>query len=325
MVRILLARGANAILVLAAISLAAFAVSRFLGDPVLVMLGPDHTPAQYEQAVRDLGLDRSVLYQYGQYLLRILEGNWGVSYRFNQPVTELLAIRMPATVELASVAMVLSILIGIPAGVYVALRPNSIEGGLLSVLMLFAVSLPTFMIGSALLLVFSVELMWTPAFGRGDTVELWNGWTTGLLTSSGRLSIILPALTLSFYQTAVIMRLVRVQMTKTLRSDFIRFARARGIHPVRIVFHYALKATLVPVVTFIGMQFGGLIAFGIVTETVFQWPGMGQLLVESIAVADIPVISTYLVLIGAIFVTVNLVVDLLYAKLDPRIQTRASS
>ena len=239
--------------------------------------------------------------------------------RQSRKVSDLFRERLPATLELSFVAAALALVVGIPAGVYTALKRQSWSANLLLAASLIGVSLPTFLIGILLILVFAVYLGWLPSFGRGDTVALgW--WTTGFLTASGLKALILPSITLSLFQMTLIMRLVRAEMLEVLRTDYIKFARARGLTDRTIHFGHALKNTLVPVITITGLQLGAIIAFAIITETVFQWPGMGLLFIQAVNFADIPVMAAYLCLIALIFVLINLIVDLLYYVVDPRLR-----
>ncbi len=301
------------------VGLIAYAMFAFVGDPVLIMLGQDYTEAQRIAMVHQLGLDQPFFVQYAHFMWNALHGNFGVSYRLARPVSALLLERFPATFELVLTSAVLSLLVGIPMGVYTGIRRDSWLSRIFMVISLAGVSLPTFLIGILLILVFSVMLGWLPSFGRGDVVH-FGFWTTGFLTVSGLKALVLPSITLGLFQTTLIMRLVRAEMLEVLRSDYIKFARARGISNRAINFGHALKNTLVPVITVVGLQLGGLLAFSIITETVFQWPGMGLLLVQSIAVADIPVMGAYLMLISVFFVVINLIVDLLYYAVDPRLR-----
>lgn len=309
----------QAIPVLLVVAFISFAMFAFVGDPVTIMLGQDYTEAQRADLVRQLGLDQPFLVQYWHFLVHIVHGDFGISYRLARPVGALLAERLPATAELAATATVLSLVIGIPMGVYTGINHNTVTARGFMVFSLLGVSLPTFLIGILLILVFAVQLGWLPSFGRGDVVQLGH-WSTGFLTESGRRALILPAITLGLFQMTLVMRLVRSEMLEVLRSDYIKFARARGLSERAINFGHALGNTLVPVITIVGLQIGGLIGFSIVTETVFQWPGMGLLLVQSIGVADIPVMSAYLLLIAVVFVVINLIVDLLYFAVDPRLR-----
>ncbi len=319
MLAFILRRVAQAVLVMLTVGLIAFSLFTFVGDPVLFMLGQDATPEDRVRITRLLGLDQPFYIQYLHFVGRALQGDFGLSLRQVQPVSRLFVERLPATLELSFVAAFLALAAGIPMGVYTALKRNSWLSQVFLAVSLIGVSLPTFLIGILLILVFAVLLGWLPSFGRGDTVAIgW--WTTGLLTASGLKSLILPSITLGLFQMTLIMRLVRSEMLEVLRTDYIKFARARGL-PERLVnFRHALKNTLVPVITIAGLQLGSIIAFAIITETVFQWPGMGLLFIQSVTVADIPVMAAYLCLIALFFVIINLVVDLLYYAVDPRLR-----
>lgn len=319
MIAFVFSRVLQAIPVLLIVGLISFAMFSYVGDPVTAMLGNDYTDAQRAALVHQLGLDQPFYVQYVKYIWAALHGDFGLSYRLSQPVSSLFAERLPATLELAFAASVLAVVIGIPMGVYAGIYRNSLISRLFMVLSLVGVSLPTFLIGVLLILCFSVWLGWLPAFGRGTVVRIaW--WTTGFLTISGIKALILPAITLGLFQMTLIMRLVRAEMLEVLRTDYIKFARARGLRDRAINFGHALKSTLIPVITIIGLQLGMVIAFSLVTETVFQWPGVGLLFIQSVAVADIPVMSAYLLMVGVVFVVINLVVDLLYYAVDPRLR-----
>jgi len=319
MLAFVLRRLAQAVLVMLAVGLIAFALFRFVGDPVLFMLGQDATPEDRVRVTRLLGLDRPFYVQYAQFVGRALRGEFGLSLRQAQPVSRLIAERLPATLELSAVAALFALIGGVAMGVYTALRRHSWLSQLMLAASLVGVSLPTFLIGILLILVFAVLLGWLPSFGRGDTVSLgW--WTTGFLTASGLKSLILPAVTLGLFQMTLIQRLVRSEMLEVLRTDYIKFARARGLTDRTVHFGHALKNTLVPVITITGLQLGAIIAFAIITETVFQWPGMGLLFIQAVGFADVPVMAAYLCLIALFFVVINLVVDLLYYVVDPRLR-----
>ncbi len=315
----IISRILQAVPVLLVVGFIAFALFAYVGDPVATMLGQNATAADRQAVAHQLGLDQPFFVQYARFIGAALHGDFGISYRLARPVAGLIAERLPATLELALTASVLALLIGVPAGVYTGIYRSAFSSRLFLALSLIGVSLPTFLIGILLILIFSVMLHWLPSFGRGDVVHLgW--WSTGLLTVSGLKALVLPSITLALFQMTLIMRLVRAEMLEVLRTDYIKFARARGLTDRTVNFGHALRNTLVPVVTIAGLQFGMVVAFSIVTETVFQWPGMGLLLVQSIAVADVPVMSAYLLLIGLLFVTINLVVDLLYYAVDPRLR-----
>jgi len=319
MAAFVLRRLMQAVVVMLAVGLIAFALFRFVGDPVIFMLGQDATPEDRARMTHDLGLDRPFYVQYAGFVSRAVRGEFGLSLRQLRPVSTLIAERLPATLELSLAAALLSLAVGIPMGVYTALRRRSWLSQCFLALSLAGVSLPTFLIGILLILVFAVELGWLPSFGRGETVAIgW--WTTGLLTTSGLKALILPAITLGLFQMTLIMRLIRSEMLEVLRTDYIRFARARGLSERAIHFGHGLKNTLVPVITITGLQLGSIIAFAIITETVFQWPGMGLLFIQSVTFADVPVMAAYLCLIALFFVIINLVVDLLYYAVDPRLR-----
>jgi peptide/nickel transport system permease protein len=302
-----------------AVAFISFALFRYIGDPVLIMLGQDFTREQYEMLVRDLGLDQPFYVQFAKFVVSAVQGEFGISYRLARPVAQLIAERLPATLELSMMAALLALTIGVPMGVYTGLRRDSWLSRFFLTISLVGVSLPTFLIGILLILVFAVQLGVLPSFGRGDVVK-FGSWSTGFLTTSGLKALVLPAVTLCLFQLTLIMRLVRSEMLEVLRTDYIKFARARGLQNRAINFGHALKNTLVPVITITGLQIGGIIAFAIVTETVFQWPGMGLLFIQSVNNADVPVMAAYLLLVGFFFVVINLVVDLLYYVVDPRLR-----
>jgi peptide/nickel transport system permease protein len=311
-------------LVLAVVAFIAFGLFNFTGDPISFMVGQNATTEDKLRLRAELGLDQPFYVQFAHFLGNAARGEFGLSLRQTRPVSVLLKERLPATLELAAAAALLALVVGIPLGVYTALRTNSwLTHGLLA-LSLAGVSLPTFLIGILLILVFAVQLSWLPSFGRGETVAIgW--WTTGLLTISGLKALILPTITLSLIQLTLIMRIVRAEMLEVLRTDYIRFARARGLTDRAIHFGHALKNTLVPVITIVGLQLGAIIAFAIVTETVFQWPGMGLLFIQSVYFADVPVMAAYLCFIALVFVLINLAVDLLYYAVDPRLRIERAS
>ena len=322
MAAFILRRLGQAILVMLAVGLIAFALFRFVGDPVIFMLGQDATPEDRARVTQQLGLDRPFYVQYAAFVERALHGEFGLSLRQVRPVSTLIVERLPATLELSLMAALFALVAGIPMGVYTALRRDSWLSHLLLAVSLIGVSLPTFLIGILLILVFAVQLGWLPSFGRGETVAIgW--WSTGFLTGSGLKALILPSITLGLFQMTLIQRLVRSEMLEVLRTDYIRFARARGLSDRAIHFGHALKNTLVPVITITGLQLGAIIAFSIITEQVFQWPGMGLLFIQAINFADVPVMAAYLCLIGLLFVIINLVVDLLYYAVDPRLRLQA--
>jgi peptide/nickel transport system permease protein len=319
MLAFILRRVLQSALVMAVVAFIAFGLFNFTGDPVQFMVGQDTTLEERAKLRADLGLDRPFYVQFVKYLGNAVQGEFGLSLRQARKVSALIKERLPATLELATAAALLAIVVGIPMGVYTALRRNSPLSHVLLAASLIGVSLPSFLIGILLILIFAVNLGWLPSFGRGETVA-FGWWTTGLLTKSGLKALILPTITLSLIQMTLIMRLVRSEMLEVLRTDYIKFARARGLTDRAIHFGHALKNTLVPVITIVGLQLGAIIAFAIVTETVFQWPGMGLLFIQSVYFADIPVMAAYLCLIALVFVIINLVVDLLYYAVDPRLR-----
>jgi peptide/nickel transport system permease protein len=315
-------RLANAIGVMLAVALIAFVIFRFVGDPVELMLNEQASQAQRDELRERLGLNRNIAMQFLTFVGNAARGDFGISYRNQQEVFTLIAERFPATFELVLVATVLSLVVGIPPGVYTAIRRDSWLAHLLQFISVLGVSLPSFALGILFILLFSVTLQWLPAFGRGEVVQI-GAWSTGLLTPSGRQALILPGVTLSLFQITLVMRLVRAEMLETMRTDFIRFARARGLPDRSVHFRYALRNCLMPVITVTGLQIGNLIAFALVTETVFQWPGMGLLFVQAVTFVDIPVMAAYLMVVAFIFVALNTVVDLLYAYVDPRLREDA--
>jgi len=311
----------QAVGVMLAVGLIAFALFQFVGDPVNNMTGQDTSLEEREALKEQLGLNDSVLVQFGRFIGNAAAGNFGHSYRQRRPVDELIWERFSATIELSAVSAVLALVVGIPMGVYTALRRHSWLSRAFMTLSLIGVSLPTFLIGIFLILIFGVTLNWLPTFGRGEVVDV-GGWSTGLLTVSGIKSLIMPAVTLAVFQMTFIVRLVRAEMLEVLRADYIKFAHARGLAARAVNFGHALKNTLVPVITVIGLQIGSIIAFAIITESVFQWPGMGLLFIHAIHEVDIPVMAAYLMLIGLLFVLINLTVDILYYAIDPRLRIR---
>ena len=324
MLAFILRRVLQSIVVLLVVAFIAFGLFNFTGDPVAFMLPQQATIQDRENLRKDLGIDRPFYVQFVKFVDNAVHGDFGLSLRQGRPVSALIRERLPATLELSVAAALLAICIGIPAGVYTALRRDSFGAQALLAISLVGVSLPTFLIGILLILVFAVQLGWLPSFGRGDTVAIgW--WTTGLLTASGWKALLLPAITLSFFQMTLIMRLVRSEMLEVLRTDYVKFARARGLSDRAIHFGHALKNTLVPVITIIGLQLGAIIAFALVTETVFQWPGMGLLFIQAVYFADIPIMAAYLCFIALVFVIINLVVDLLYYTVDPRLRIDAGA
>jgi len=319
MLAFVLRRLIQAVVVMLTVAFIAFMLFQYVGDPVTNLLGQDATVEQRQQLRADLGLDQPFVVQFARFVGNAVRGEFGLSLRQGRRVSALIVERFPATIELAVAAAVIALAMGVPLGVYTALRRGSFGSQLWMTLSLVGVSLPTFLIGILLILLFAVVFKLLPSFGRGDVVSL-GGWTTGLLTVDGWKHLVLPAITLSVFQLALILRLVRAEMLEVLRTDYIKFARARGLSDHAVYFGHALKNTLVPVITITGLQLGQLIAFAIITETVFQWPGMGLLFIQAVQFADIPVMAAYLCLIALIFVVINLSVDLLYFAVDPRLR-----
>jgi peptide/nickel transport system permease protein len=323
MLAFLIRRMAQSVLVLLLVGLVAFAMFRFVGDPVDSMLGQERTQADIERLRTELGLDQSFPVQYWTFLKNSAQGNFGVSYQQGRPVAKIIAERAPATLELAAVSGFLALTVGIGLGVFTAIRQNGWLANTIMTVSLIGVSLPTFLIGILLIYLFSVELRWLPSFGRGETVMIGN-WSTGFLTTSGLKALVLPSITLGLFQMTLIMRLVRSEMLEVLRADYIRFARARGLSERAVNFRHALKNTMVLVITITGLQIGSIIAFAIITETVFQWPGVGLLFINAVQFVDIPVMAAYLMLISVMFVAINFAVDLLYFAVDPRLRADTS-
>ncbi|MEO1291689.1 MAG: ABC transporter permease [Pseudomonadota bacterium] len=313
----------QSVAVLLAVAFVAFAVFQFVGDPIDNMLGQEATLERRAALAEQLGLNDPLPVQYFKFLGNALSGEFGLSYRQGRPVSELILERLPATLELAIVSAIIAVTLGIGLGVFTAINRGGALANAIMTASLIGVSLPTFLIGVLLIWVFAVELGWLPSFGRGETANVF-GWESSLVTASGLQALILPAITLGLYQMTLIMRLVRAEMLEVLRQDYIRFARARGIPERAVNFGHALKNTLVPVITIIGLQLGDVIAFAIITETVFQWPGVGFLFLNSLQFVDIPVMAAYLLLIGALFVVINLIVDILYVTIDPRLRVTRS-
>lgn len=319
MLAFLIKRIGNAVLVMLTVAFFAFLIFRFLGDPVEIMVNESATQVERDELRARLGLNDGFLVQYVRFVTNAAQGEFGLSWRNQQSVLTLIAERFPATFELVLIATFLSLAVGIPLGVFTAIGRGRWWAEALQFSSIVGVSLPSFLVGILLILTFSVTLGWLPGYGRGDVVRIgW--WSTGLLTPSGRAAIVLPALSLSLFQITLVMRLVRAEMLETLRTDFIKFARARGVKRRALWFRHALKNCLMPVVTLTAMQVGNLIAFALVTETVFQWPGMGMLFMQAVTFVDIPVMAAYLCIVSFIFVTLNTFVDIAYAVIDPRLR-----
>lgn len=309
----------QSVIVMLVVSLIAFSLFRYVGDPITNLVGPETTLADRQELRENLGLNDPLLIQYARFVAGAIQGDFGVSYIHRRPVADLIAERLPATLELSFVAAFLAMVIGMPLGVFAALKRSSVLAKIIMGVSLIGISLPTFLIGIMMILIFGLELRWLPTFGRGEVVDLgW--WNTGFLTPSGWKSIIMPSIALALFQLTLIMRLVRAEMLEVLAADFIKFAHARGLKPRAVYLRHALKNTLVPVITITGLQLGGIIAFAIITESVFQWPGLGLLFIQSVSRVDIPVMAAYLIFIAFVFVVINLMVDLLYYLIDPRLR-----
>jgi peptide/nickel transport system permease protein len=319
MIAYLIQRLLQSILVMVVVGFVAFSLFAYVGDPITIMLGQDYNEVERARLSAQLGLDRPFYIQFANFVGNAIQGDFGISYRLARPVNAVIAERLPATLELSLIAAILALAVGVPMGVYTGLRRDSWLSRIFLSVSLIGVSLPTFLIGILLILVFAVILGWLPSFGRGETVMLgW--WSTGFLTKSGLKALILPSITLCLFQLTLILRLVRSEMLEVLRTDYIKFARARGLRDRAVHFRHALRNTLVPVITIAGLQLGAIIAFAIITETVFQWPGMGLLFIQSVSATDIPVMAAYLCLISFVFVVINFIVDLLYYVVDPRLR-----
>ncbi|MEM7654283.1 MAG: ABC transporter permease [Pseudomonadota bacterium] len=319
MLALIIRRVFQAGIVLLIVGFVSFSMFQFMGSPVENMLGQDATAEQRTALIERLGLNDPIPVQYFRFIGNALSGEFGLSYRAGRAVSEIIMERLPATLELAFVSALIALVLGVVFGIYTAINRNGFVANTIMTVSLVGVSLPTFLIGILLIWVFAVELGWLPSFGRGETTELF-GWQSSLASWSGLKSMILPAVTLGLYQMTLIMRLVRSEMLEVLRQDYIRFARARGLKERAINFTHALKNTLVPVVTVTGLQLGSIIAFAIITESVFQWPGVGLLFINAVYFVDVPVMAAYLLLIGSLFVIINLIVDLLYYAIDPRLR-----
>lgn len=321
MTKYLLKRIVQMIAVLFAVSLIVFFVMSFTGDPVLMIVPPSATDAQIEEARAVLGLDKPLWVQYGVFLNNLLQGDLGVSYIFKRPALTLIVERLPATLELVFLSVLISVAVALPCGVLAGAYPNNPVSRVIMGGSLLGISLPSFWVGILFIFYFAVEKGLLPSSGRGATETLF-GIPFAFLTRDGLRHLILPALTLALGTLAMLIRLIRAQIMEVLRQDFIKFARAKGVSRGRLLFSHALKNALVPVVTVFGMQIGSLIAFATVTETIFAWPGMGKLLVDSINTSDRPVIVAYLMIVASLFVVINFTVDMIYTVIDPRIDLR---
>lgn len=308
---------------MAAVSAISFSLFNFVGDPVNNMVGQDATREQRVEIRQQLGLDDPVLTQYTRFIGNVLQGDFGLSYRIKRPVSTLILERLPATLELVFVSALIALVVGIGLGVYTGIKRDAWVSRIVMAVSLIGVSLPTFIIGIALIYLFAVHLRWLPSSGRSGTIDL-GFWKTSLLSVDGWRAIVLPAITLSLFQLTMILRLVRAEMLEVMRADYIKFARARGLAERTIYFVHALRNTLVPVITVIGLNIGGLIAYSVITETVFQWPGTGLMFIQAVDFVDVPIMAAYLIFVALLFVVINLIVDILYFVVDPRIRLGGS-
>lgn len=320
MVFLILKRILYAAIVMAIVAFVAFVIFRFLGDPVHMMLGQQATADDRVELRERLGLDQGLITQYIKYVGHVLQGEFGISYFKQRDVMTLITERLPATVELVTVSTVLALVVGVLFGIYVAVKPKSPASPIMKIISILGISTPQFVIGIVLIMVFSVSLGWLPAFGRGEVVSIGGWWTTGLLTSSGRVALIMPVIAIAMYEVSFIMRLTAAEMTEVLRTDHIKFSRARGLPDRLVYFRHAIRNCMMPVATMTGLLVGDLIAFALVTETVFQWPGLGLLFVEAVTLGDRPIIAAYLMMASLIIVTVNTLVDITYIVIDPRLR-----
>ena len=320
----LIQRLMQSIVVLFIITMLIFLSVNVIGNPVDILIDPECDQACRELAIRNLGLDRPLPEQYGLFLWRALHGDLGESFLMKIPATQLILERLPASLELALCAMFLALFAGIPMGMWAGMKPDTTSAKVIMGGSILGFSVPGFWIGLILIIIFAVELGWLPSSGRGATIELL-GMRFSLFTANGLWHLALPAFTLSLYHMALIVRLVRAGVRETVHLDFIKFAQAKGLTPLRVLLVHLLKNILIPVVTILGLEFGGLMAYAVVTESVFAWPGMGKLLLESINILDRPVIVAYVILITFMFITINLMVDMLYSVLDPRVRLGGSS
>lgn len=309
------------VFVLFAVSFIVFCIMSFTGDPVLMIVPPNATDAQIEEARVTLGLDKPLLVQYWMFLSKLSHGDFGVSYIFKRPAVALIVERIPATVELVILSVIISVLVALPCGVIAGAWPNNPLSRLIMGFSLFGISLPSFWVGILLIFYFALEKGLLPSSGRGTTGTLF-GVPFAFMTYDGFRHLILPAVSLSLATLAMLIRLIRAQLMEVMRQDFIKFARAKGVSWLSLLFSHALKNALVPVVTVFGLQIGNLIAFATVTETIFAWPGMGKLLIDSINAADRPIIVAYLMIVAAMFVVINFIVDIIYVLIDPRVDLR---
>jgi len=320
----LLRRILQSLMVLVAMSVIVFAGVYAIGDPVEILISPDADQMERERAIAALGLNLPLWQQYWVFVQNALQGDLGRSFVFNEPALQLILAKMPATLELAFGAMFLSILIGLPLGLYAGLKPDSLGSRVIMAGSILGFSLPTFWVGLMLIMVFAVQLGWLPSSGRGETVEFL-GLQWSFLTANGWAHLAMPAFNLALFKISLVIRLTRSGVRETMLMDYVKFARAKGLSPARVTFVHVFKNILIPVVTVVGLELGSTIAFSVVTESVFAWPGMGKLIIDSINVLDRPVIVAYLMVIVLMFITINLIVDILYSVLDPRVRLEAKA
>jgi peptide/nickel transport system permease protein len=314
----------QACFVVLAMTVIVFVGVHVIGNPVDILISPEADQAERARIIASLGLDQPLWRQYALFLVDALHGDLGRSFVFNEPALLLIAQRMPATLELAVTAVLLAMLLGVPLGLYAGLKPDGFLGRAIMAGSILGFSLPSFWVGLMLIMVFAVELGWLPSTGRGQT-EMLFGVPWSFLTWDGLRHMLMPALNLSLFNISLVLRLTRAGVRETLPMDFVKFARAKGLSPARVVFVHVLKNIMIPVVTVVGLELGSTIAFAVVTESVFAWPGMGKLIIDSINVLDRPVIVAYLMMIVLLFVTINLVVDIVYMLLDPRVRMERKS
>ena len=311
----------QAILVMIVVAFVSFSLFNFVGDPVISLTGEDSSIERQAEVREAIGLNDPIYIQFSRFLGNVIQGDLGISYQLKREVSDLIAERMPATLELVFVSALLAIIVGVILGVYTGIHRDSFVSNVILVISLAGVSLPTFIIGIMLIYLFSVILGVLPSFGRGEVIDL-GFWSTGFLTVSGLKALILPSVTLSLFQMTYVIRLVRAEMMEILQTDYIKFAKARGIKKNTINYKHALKNGLIPVITITGINIGTLIAFSIITETVFQWPGMGLLFINAVYFVDIPIMSAYMIMVAFIFVMINFIVDITYYFIDPRIRIK---
>lgn len=321
MLKYIVKRFFQMILVLFIVSFVVFLVTNFIGDPISMLLPEDATEAEIQDAIERLGLNKPFHEQYGIFLKNVLHGDFGKSYLFRRPAMALIIERIPATLEIVITAVILTILISIPLGVYAGAYPKRASSKIIMTGSILGISLPSFWVGMMMIYIFSVKFGLLPASGRGDAIVVW-GMRISVFTMDGIRHIILPAITLSLSNIAMMLRLTRAGMQENMRQDYVKFARAKGVSSRKVLFGHALKNSMIPVVTVFGLKIGGLIAFTTITETIFAWPGMGKLLIDSINMSDRPIIVAYLMIVSAMFVFINFVVDVIYTVIDPRIDLR---